>query len=478
MYAQSKKIRLFAKHVVSGGGGWWWWGEKKRRKHVRSPPPHKSPFFEYCTNAKKNQITFVRLPNTNKKKKKNMYDTLHVVVVVPEDTIFFADTIEYYKTAHQCSHFHVYVNESRLTTHDINGIANVMHTYGSCTITSIACSDDGKDTIRAEIVRTVLAGSNGNENVNGNKHDPVVVFPGELIVAKEEKQRDGAYEEHVYTTTSYTPSKAKRMTRPRTNPTYNKQVVKDNCVVYILVHTTLQDNIDNVDQEEEVFFPMRLLTDYALEITQSVSSYMGMRQRFAYEQEGHTGLNNGVKLVDMVNMLRTMVLNRKEACDPVRILEIGFNVGNSTEAFLSADERVHVDSLDLGSYINSKIAAEYMATKFPTRHRIFWGSSLDTLHPSTSSFVAENKAAYDMIFIDGGHMYPVPDMDIFNCRLLSKSKGIVIVDDIIMTKELEAAYTIDVTTAWLKALRTGLVREISMHEYGFGWGMACGEYIR
>lgn len=106
------------------------------------------------------------------------------------------------------------------------------------------------------------------------------------------------------------------------------------------------------------------------------------------------------------------------------VLEIGFNGGLSAAAILSANPEIKLTSVDLGEHDYIHAAKKNIDTLFPGRHTLLVGSSLDVL-PKLAS---EGKV-FDFIFLDGGHVEPVPRKDIENCTSLIKGNTFVIIDD-------------------------------------------------
>lgn len=107
--------------------------------------------------------------------------------------------------------------------------------------------------------------------------------------------------------------------------------------------------------------------------------------------------------------------------DVKRVLEIGFNGGLSSAAFLSARPDVTVVSFDLGVWDYVLSAKRLIDATFPGRHTLVIGDSTRT--------VPEFQGEFDLAFIDGGHTAPVPALDIANSLRLLKPGGLVLVDD-------------------------------------------------
>lgn len=98
------------------------------------------------------------------------------------------------------------------------------------------------------------------------------------------------------------------------------------------------------------------------------------------------------------------------------VLEIGFNGGISAAAILSSDPGVKLVSVDLGEHPYVLDAKRNIDKLFPGRHTLIIGNSLEAV-PRLVDF----GITFDFMFIDGGHIDPVPRKDIENCRKLVKS---------------------------------------------------------
>jgi len=129
-----------------------------------------------------------------------------------------------------------------------------------------------------------------------------------------------------------------------------------------------------------------------------------------------------------------------------RILEIGFNGGNSAAAMLSVRDDVEVVSFDIGTHSYIKRAKELIDDIFPARHTLILGNSKDTLPKYYDTY---KKPVFDAAFIDGCHERDMPFLDIQNSCKLVKKNGLIIVDDIIYP---------DVETAVKKAKAESLLR--------------------
>jgi predicted O-methyltransferase YrrM len=109
-----------------------------------------------------------------------------------------------------------------------------------------------------------------------------------------------------------------------------------------------------------------------------------------------------------------------------RIVEIGFNLGISAAAFLSSRNDTEVISVDIGCHAYVLQAKEQIDKNFPGRHRLIIGNSKDVI-PYLHKELAWSP---DMIFIDGDHGAPMPQIDIENCLLFASQETLLILDDV------------------------------------------------
>ena len=142
-----------------------------------------------------------------------------------------------------------------------------------------------------------------------------------------------------------------------------------------------------------------------------------------------------------------------------KILEVGFNAGHSSYAFLGARPDVTVVSFDLGEHAYVAKAKAFMDMKFPGRHTLVLGDSRETL----PRYSAEHPdAAFDLIFIDGGHEYDVAVADLLNCQAMAHPSGLVVMDDL---RSWET-WGIGPVRAWSEAKKEGMVEELQLVQDG------------
>jgi len=155
------------------------------------------------------------------------------------------------------------------------------------------------------------------------------------------------------------------------------------------------------------------------------------------------------------------------------ILEIGFNAGHSSELFLS-HSLANVVSFDLNQRPCVDIAKKYIDTKFPLRHTLIKGDSTKMV----PEYYKNNKnITFDIIFINRGLQYDIAYSDICNCKLISHKDTIVIVDDIVLNKDLQTDCSLEPTLAWSNANINSIVEQHGYEIYSIGRGMVWGKYL-
>jgi predicted O-methyltransferase YrrM len=158
---------------------------------------------------------------------------------------------------------------------------------------------------------------------------------------------------------------------------------------------------------------------------------------------------------------------------PVKtVMEIGFNAGHSAEVFLANNPELTLLSFDLGFHAYGKVAKEYIDTKYPGRHQIIWGDSTKTV----PEYINANPGkTFDLIFVDGGHMYDIAAADVASCAALANANTIVAVDDVVFSMAQDT-HTAGPTRAWMEAVNSGRITELVRREYGGPRGMVWGRY--
>jgi hypothetical protein len=159
----------------------------------------------------------------------------------------------------------------------------------------------------------------------------------------------------------------------------------------------------------------------------------------------------------------------------IKVMEIGFNAGHSAELMLENNKTLNLTSFDLGQYNYVLPGKEYINHAYPGRHTLYLGDSTMTIPAFTQQYP---DVKFDVIFIDGGHLYPIAKADIENCFHLAHKDTIVMLDDTMYTKDWEEGWTIGPTKAWLESLDNGKITELDRKDYMKGRGMSWGRYIK
>jgi len=194
-----------------------------------------------------------------------------------------------------------------------------------------------------------------------------------------------------------------------------------------------------------------------------ISEYLKNRG-FSELREGYSKqIEEQVK--DLINLV-----NNEEIKE---VMEIGFNGGHSAELFLKNNININLTSFDLGRYAYVEVGKEYIDKTYPERHKLILGDSTKTI----PQFINNNKdKKFDLIFIDGGHLYEIAKSDMDNCYLLAHKNTIVAVDDIVNNKKLIKNWNIGPTRSWNEYLQNNKITELYRKDYRAGRGMSVGKY--
>jgi len=134
------------------------------------------------------------------------------------------------------------------------------------------------------------------------------------------------------------------------------------------------------------------------------------------------------------------------------IAEIGFNAGVSSFNFLDANHEATVYSFELGYFDYTTTAKRHLDRMFPGRHRLILGDSVHTV----PQFHARHPGLlFDLIFIDGGHLYDTAMADLRNMRSFAHAGTVLVMDDITPWKPCG----VGPAAAWGEALRDGLITQ-------------------
>ena len=137
-----------------------------------------------------------------------------------------------------------------------------------------------------------------------------------------------------------------------------------------------------------------------------------------------------------------------------RIAEIGFNVGFSALAFLESSPRASVVSFELNERRAVLFAKEFIDERYPGRHELVIGDSLETL----PRYADERPHTFDLVFVDGGHSKEIAASDIRHACRLARPRGLVVVDDVIPWVRWGAGPY----AAWNEAVAAGLLEPVEL----------------
>jgi predicted O-methyltransferase YrrM len=144
------------------------------------------------------------------------------------------------------------------------------------------------------------------------------------------------------------------------------------------------------------------------------------RQKHSFLPE----INEGYVTEDQIVRLQELI---KEDSSIRRILEVGFNGGNSVATMLSVRNSIEVVSFDIGTHTYIAKAKKLIDAMFPARHTLVIGNSTKTI---PEYFKNNKNHIFDAAFIDGGHHGNVPYLDIMNVCKLVKPGGLIVIDDL------------------------------------------------
>lgn len=131
------------------------------------------------------------------------------------------------------------------------------------------------------------------------------------------------------------------------------------------------------------------------------------------------------------------------------MVEIGFNAGHSSSILLTLFNDIKIKSYDIGQFDITHSNGKIVKDRFGDRHDL-------VIKDSTKLSVSDIND-YDLIFIDGGHDYPIVSSDV---KLFLKSNIKWCVLDDLSNKGVKQAYyemLQDKTTLHLKQIYTAVL---------------------
>lgn len=155
------------------------------------------------------------------------------------------------------------------------------------------------------------------------------------------------------------------------------------------------------------------------------------------------------------------------------VCETGFNMGHSSFNYLTANNRIVVNSFDLGRHPYAYVMSEYLRNIFPSRFFIHFGNSTQTI----PKFIRANPGfRCDLMFVDGGHIYPVALSDLRNFARMANLEGNVIVLD-----DFPTDWGSELGMAWEKMTRDGIIKELVRCRFTYSMGVrgfAMGRVVK
>lgn len=192
-----------------------------------------------------------------------------------------------------------------------------------------------------------------------------------------------------------------------------------------------------------------------------------------FQQLDALGAQNGGVIEGHSNQVITeMTAMNAAAADPrvKTICETGFNGGHSDLRWL-LHSQAHVYSFDIGVHPYSKPAAEWLGKLFPGRHTVTWGDSTQTI----PAFHLQNPGVKcNLIFVDGGHDFPVAAADMLNfMNMADPDYNVIMLDDVYCGM----SYCQGPNVAWTQMIQSGqIVQTAQQTEPGGARGFAFGHY--
>jgi hypothetical protein len=150
-----------------------------------------------------------------------------------------------------------------------------------------------------------------------------------------------------------------------------------------------------------------------------------IKQMFNHVMQAEAGIYEGGASLAQISHLRDVA----RRSDSTWIAEVGFNVGYSTLAFLESSPETKVVSFELDLRPCVKLAKEFIDERYPGRHELVVGDSQVTV-PEFADAERAGPQGFDLVFIDGSHLYNVAANDIANTSRIAAYRATVVVDDL------------------------------------------------
>ena len=135
-----------------------------------------------------------------------------------------------------------------------------------------------------------------------------------------------------------------------------------------------------------------------------------------------------------------------------RVLETGFHTGLSAATFLDVREDIEVVSFDIFWFDYTRKAKLLLDKHYPFRNLLVAGNTAGSLQ----NYLKKTKdEPIDLVFVDGGHEWPVPYFDLQILLSSVKQDTIIIIDDY-----CEAHGTHGVIRAVNAIIELGLLKDV------------------
>lgn len=135
------------------------------------------------------------------------------------------------------------------------------------------------------------------------------------------------------------------------------------------------------------------------------------------------------------------------------VLETGFHTGISAATFLDVREDIQVTSFDIFWFDYTRKAKLLLDKYYPDRNLLIAGNSIGSL----PTYFRRFKEDIDLVFIDGGHEWPIPYYDLQIILANLKEGTVVLIDDY-----CEAHGKQGVISAVDEILKKGLLKDIRL----------------
>lgn len=108
------------------------------------------------------------------------------------------------------------------------------------------------------------------------------------------------------------------------------------------------------------------------------------------------------------------------------VAEVGFNAGHTAELFLECIQGSRVVSFDINMHVYTNVGVKFMKMKYGDRFGFVAGDSRYSIEQYAK---ANSGERFDLIYIDGCHLFSACLDDILNCKALAHKHSILWIDD-------------------------------------------------